>query len=328
MRVDEAFGYIRHAYETNHMPAALMIIGDIRGSAAELATQILQLLFCRKLPGPCGRCVQCQHVSNQTAFDVVWITPEKKSRQISIDQVRERLVRAVTQTSLEGGWKAGVLLAADRLTPQAANAFLKTLEEPPPQTLFLLLTDSPQNLLPTIVSRCQRIDVTDAAQPAAAAWRDNLVTMLSDPLPPGPISAMAISAQLCALLAEMKGLVEQEARAEVKEETEVEISSDVLNARIDARYREWRQQVLIALQNWFRDLLVLRAGGDEAPLHYPQARDLLQARTKHLTLAQALANVAAVDGMQRQLERNLSENYVFAYWLDRVTSGVQPERNA
>ena len=158
---------------------------------------------------------------------------------------------------------------------------------------------------------------------AAAAWRDSLVAMLSDPLPPGPVSAMAVATQLCALLAELKQDAEREARAEAKEESDVEVTNDALKALIDARYRERRQHVLVALQDWFRDLLVLRTDGTVETLHYPQCRDLLQPRARRLTLAQALANVAAVEGMQRQLERNLSENHVFAYWMDRMWSGTE-----
>ena len=66
-------------------------------------------------------------------------------------------------TAFSGGWKVGVVVGADRLEAEAANAFLKTLEEPPGKTLFLLLTDQPDAVLPTIVSRAQRIDLPRSA---------------------------------------------------------------------------------------------------------------------------------------------------------------------
>ena len=244
---------------------------------------------------------------------MVWVTPEKKSRQISIDQVRERLLRSVTQTSFEGGWKAGVLLAADRLTPPAANAFMKTLEEPPPQTLFLLLTDSPQGLPPTIVSRCQRIDVSGAPQPPAAAWRDSLVAMLST-RPPVRFGD-AVASQLCALLGELKQDAEREARAEAKEESEVEVTSDALKALIDARYRERRRHVLVALQYLYRYLLVLRAGGEAETLRYPQCRGLLQPCAQRLTLSRRWPTSPG-PGDAGQLERT-SREPCLPYWMDR-----------
>jgi len=328
MRVDEAFGCVRHAFETGRMPSAMIITGDIRGCAAELATQILQLIFCRGKAPPCGSCPACNRIRCQTAFDVVWIAPEKKSRQISIEQIRERLIHAVTQTSLEGGWKAGVLVGADRMNASAANAFLKTLEEPPPQTLFLLLTDSPQNLLPTILSRCLRVDLHADARAADAPWRGELLAILAEPLPPGPVSAMAVSARICALLAGMKQEAEERVKAEAQSETGLDETDEALSARISARYREMRQALLIALQDWYRDLLVLRTGEAGGLLRHPGSLEILRPRAERLTLAQALANIAAVEGIQRQLERNLSEETVFAYWLDRVVTGVESEKRA
>jgi DNA polymerase-3 subunit delta' len=326
MQVDAAFACIRHAYESGRMPGGLIITGDIRRGAAELATRILQLLFCREPHPPCSACARCVRVREQTAFDAVWIVPEKKSRQISIEQIRERLLAVIGQTSLEGGWKAGVIVGADRMNASASNAFLKTLEEPPPQTLFLLLTDSPQNLLPTILSRCQRLDVDHDVHTLDAVWRVELLQILAAPFPPGPLSALAMAAQIGALLATMKEEAEKQVRTEAKDEADVDESDDVLSARISARYREGRLAILIALQDWYRDLLVIRSGGAADLLHYPAQQEILRSRAAGLTAGQALANVAAVDGMQRQLERNLSEDYVLAYWLDRIVTGVQVEK--
>jgi DNA polymerase-3 subunit delta' len=326
MQIDAAFDCMRHAFESGRMPGGLIITGDIRRGAAELATRILQLLFCRESHPPCGACARCVRVREQTAFDVVWIVPEKKSRQISIDQIRERLLAAIGQTSLEGGWKAGVIVGADRMNASAANAFLKTLEEPPPQTLFLLITDSPQSLLPTVLSRCQRVDVDRGAHAQDAAWREEMLQILATPYPPGPVSALAMSARIGALLKTIMEEAEKQVRAEAAAETDVDASDDVLSARISARYREQRLALLIALQDWYRDLLVIRSGGAADLLRYPAQQEILRSRAAGLTAGQALANVAAVDGIQRQLERNLSEDYVLAYWLDRLVTGVQTEK--
>jgi DNA polymerase-3 subunit delta' len=65
----------------------------------------------------------------------------------------------MSTTSFSGGWKVAVIYGADRMREEAANAFLKTLEEPPAKTMFLLLTDAPEGILPTIASRSQRIDL-------------------------------------------------------------------------------------------------------------------------------------------------------------------------
>src|SRR4029077_6149350 len=90
--------------------------------------------------------------------DVRIVRPESKSRRIKIEEVRE-LERVSFLKASEARHKVGILVDADRLTPEAQDAFLKTLEEPPKNTLFLLISSEPQQLRYTILSRCLRINL-------------------------------------------------------------------------------------------------------------------------------------------------------------------------
>lgn len=148
MVVSEAFALISHAIDAGCAASGYLIRGDLDGSARDLARQIIFKLF-PDLP----RTGAISHP------DIIWLEPEGKSRTIKTDPVREELIVPLTQTSYSGGWKVGVISGADCMQPGAANAFLKTLEEPTPRTLFLLLTDAPDAVMPTIVSRTQRIDL-------------------------------------------------------------------------------------------------------------------------------------------------------------------------
>ena len=152
MKIDEAYDCFRKSVEADRLAQAYLVIGPPRGAAGVLAERVLQLLFCESTDGPCGRCHGCGAVEAHTTPDVLWVEPQKKSRAISIEQIRDLQGRTF-QTSVQGGWKGCVIVAADRMGAGAANAFLKTLEEPPPRSLFLLLSDTPNALLPTIVSR-------------------------------------------------------------------------------------------------------------------------------------------------------------------------------
>lgn len=96
--------------------------------------------------------------------DVFRVSPLSKLRQIKIEQIRQ-LLSSLYQTSSLGGWKIAIITEADRLLPQAANAFLKTLEEPTRRTVILLLTAAPDLLLPTIRSRCLTIRLRDGQKP-------------------------------------------------------------------------------------------------------------------------------------------------------------------
>ena len=149
MEVADAYALISHAIDTGHAAHGYLVCGDLRGQCDALTEKILRKLFPNELAQVESRCHP----------DIAWLEPEGKSRTIHVKSMRERIVEPMSATAFSGGWKVGVIVGADRMETEAANSFLKTLEEPPPKTLFLLLTDQPDAMLPTIVSRSQRIDL-------------------------------------------------------------------------------------------------------------------------------------------------------------------------
>ena len=149
MTVSDAFGLVSRAIDGGHAAHGYLVCGDLKGGCSELADLILRKLF----PG------ELSQIANRCHPDVVYLEPEGKSRTIHTDSMRDRLIAPMSTTAFSGGWKVGVIVGADRLEVAAANSFLKLLEEPTPKTLFLLLTDMPDSILPTIVSRSQRIDL-------------------------------------------------------------------------------------------------------------------------------------------------------------------------
>ena len=149
MDVAEAFALISRAIDAGRAAHGYLVVGDVRGNGAELVRRILHKLF----PDASAQVEDGSHP------DIATLAPEGKGRVVSVKAMRERIVEPMSATAFSGGWKVGVVLGADRLRPEAANAFLKSLEEPTPKTLYLLLTDQPDMILPTIVSRAQRIDL-------------------------------------------------------------------------------------------------------------------------------------------------------------------------
>ena len=149
MGVDEAYSLIAHAIDTGHAAHGYLIVGDLKGGGDELTSRILRKLY------PDARA----QVESKSHPDVAWLEPEGAKRIIKVDSMRERIVEPMSLAAFSGGWKVGVIVGADRMEAPSANAFLKSLEEPTPKTLYLLLTDQPDAILPTIVSRSQRIDL-------------------------------------------------------------------------------------------------------------------------------------------------------------------------
>ena len=160
MDVAEAFALISRAIDAGRTAHGYLVVGDLKGSAQDLADRVIRKLFPDAL----------DQVANGSHPDVVRLKPQGKSRTIKIQRdknddgpgMRDGLIEPMETTAFSGGWKVGVVVGADRMQNAAANAFLKSLEEPPPKTLYLLLTDQPDAILPTIVSRTQRIDLPRA----------------------------------------------------------------------------------------------------------------------------------------------------------------------
>src|SRR3974390_359281 len=103
----------------------------------------------------CDNCLSCRKTDQETHADVHWARPESRSRVVTVEQMRD-LTREIQLKPAEAEYKGAVITAAHRLNPQAANASLKTLEEPPAKSILILLTTEPQRILETVLSRCLR----------------------------------------------------------------------------------------------------------------------------------------------------------------------------
>jgi DNA polymerase III subunit delta' len=157
-------GQVRHAYLFAGPPA----IGK-----TTLAIEFARLLECeRRGPmgtEPCGECPACLRIAHGTHPDVALVEPLAGKRSLDVDTVRE-VLRAASLAPSAGAWRIFILPEAERMLPAAANALLKTLEEPPPGVVLLLTTSEPEVLLSTIVSRCQLVPLHPlTAEEVAAA---------------------------------------------------------------------------------------------------------------------------------------------------------------
>ena len=145
---------LRAAYEADRVPHALLIHEAPGAGGDWLANWIAQLVL---------NTDRTQHP------DWISVRPIDDSRQIRIEQIRE-LGQELSLTSHQGGYKVGVISPADVLNRFAANALLKTLEEPSPRTVLILVVTQPSRLPATILSRCQRFGISAPERSQAVAW--------------------------------------------------------------------------------------------------------------------------------------------------------------
>ncbi|PLW68910.1 DNA polymerase III subunit delta' [Pseudohalioglobus lutimaris] len=155
------------------LPHALMLAGPSHCGKARLALALSRLLLCKAPSGGlnCGECHACELSASGSHGDWRWLQPEEKSRNIKIDQVRDA-VGFATRTSSFGARKVMVLAPADAMNANAANALLKSLEEPSPGTFLLLVCDQLHSVPATIRSRCQIVRLPGPELAVSLEWLD------------------------------------------------------------------------------------------------------------------------------------------------------------
>ncbi|MGL4476483.1 MAG: DNA polymerase III subunit delta' [Shewanella sp.] len=168
------------AKQQGKLPHALLLGLDAGFGAEGLMRHIAQMALCTNVQasGACGQCKSCQLqlAGNHPDFYEIYAD----GNQIKVDQIRG-LCQSLTQTAQQAGFRVAIIFACERMNTAAANALLKTLEEPGAQTLLLLQTNRIGQLLPTIRSRCQRVLVQEPNRQQVRDWLSENMTLDSDP---------------------------------------------------------------------------------------------------------------------------------------------------
>lgn len=163
--------------DSGSLPHALLFDGPEGTGKSHFSRVFAQRALCKQPTetGPCGECKDCQLIKADTHPDFYVVEPEEKSRYIKIDQIRS-LTDSLQQTAQQGGMKVAILHPAEALNENAANALLKTLEEPSEHTLLILVCHSASRLMATIRSRCQRFSFPIPSSEDAIDWLKPLAT--------------------------------------------------------------------------------------------------------------------------------------------------------
>jgi DNA polymerase-3 subunit delta' len=238
---------------------------------------------------------------------------ETSNKQVMyhIDRIHDDLLRPMSFRPAEGQFKVAIVTDAETMNETAANAFLKLLEEPPPQTVFLLTTGRPEQLLPTIVSRCQRLRF-DPLLPEAIEGALREREGMDDGA--GLLARMADGSYSRALelarnddLMTSRTLVLEFFRAAYTQKV------DTLSQHIDEIANQGRERVKSVLRlmlRWVRDLMLYREQGEEAELVNVDQAEAIARFTQNLPEADLDAMVRLVEDALALTERNVRVSLV------------------
>jgi len=302
-----ALGYLRRAHEQNRLAHAYLISGPPgsgkRHIAAELASTV--------------NGTNPRDVFSAKARDIFVAEPESRSRRIVIEQIRE-LEHALQMRAVNGRRKVAIIGEADRLQPQAANAFLKTLEEPPNDSLLLLLSAMPEALPDTVVSRCIAIPLAAGNEQVAMPQEAELVELLRGAANENMWSienayriAQGVQRLLSAIREEIKA---ENAEALKAEEARYRNSTDgawldereeYYKALTESLYIRRRATLIETLFEWWSD--VLRARTDVDLRDLPAAEKETSAVAKRFTTAEVLRRIRRLEELRDHLGRNIQE---------------------
>ncbi|MGO8741655.1 MAG: ATP-binding protein [Limisphaerales bacterium] len=322
-----ACGRLGHAY---------LFAGDQLEELESLARTLAKTLNCQnpvKTGGVttdcCDACLSCRKIDHDTQADVHWARPESKSRIVTVEQTRE-LMREIQLKPTGAEYKVAIIAAADRLNVQAANAFLKTLEEPPGKSVLILLSTEPQRILETILSRCLRLNFfgegTRSPDPAQMEWLAHFDALAAHEQK-SLLGRYRLLDALLQRLGEIRVRVEETltARSPLQQHDEIDKDlrekwEDELAAAIEAEYRRQRAEALLLVQWWLRDVWLstlrpdkigttedgrtLAAGG--SLLKFPEISGA-EAVARRITPRQALENLQTLEQTQRLLHTNVQE---------------------
>jgi DNA polymerase III subunit gamma/tau len=275
---------LRNAVEQGKVHHAYLFVGSRGTGKTSMAKILARSLNCERggpTVSPCGECESCLTIAAGTSIDVIEMDAASNR---SVDDVRE-LRERVAYTPARGRWKVYILDEAHMLTKEAWNAFLKTLEEPPPNTLFVLATTEAHRVMATIADRCQRFDFQRPTLEQIAEVLNRVAVAEGIEVEEGAVAMIARSASgsFRDALGTLDQLVAFGGRR-VSLESVLELlgaaDAELLFETVDAVAAEDPKGVLLGVEK------MVRAGRDPAQF----ARDLL-AHLRHLLVTQIVGEV-------------------------------------
>jgi DNA polymerase III subunit delta' len=313
---DKIISLLDCSLETDAVAHAYLLVGPRHVGKGTLAVNLAQALNCDGPELPCGQCRSCRRILDGKHADVTRTGLDSKT-EIGIDDIRG-LQRLANLPPYEGKYKVFIIDDAEYLSTEAANALLKILEEPPQRVVWLLLAAEEERLLPTITSRCQRLEL----KPVSAERAQDVL-----------INSYNIDAEKASLLTQLchgrfGWALSALANDDILEQRAQSIArlSSLSTARLGQRFayaqelagqfsqdRKAGAEIVQIWLDWWRDLLLIKGGCEEAIVN-ADYRTALEAQARGLSLSEIKGFLANLCLLQEEISKNVNPRLAWE-WL-------------
>lgn len=255
--------HFQHVIQSDKISHAYILNGEEGTGKKMLADIFSAVLQCEeKGIEPCEKCLSCRQAEGKNQPDIIWVTHEKPN-SIGVEDVRGQIIGDIQTKPYKGPYKIYIIAEAQKLTPQAQNALLKTIEEPPAYGIILFLTTNSQSFLPTILSRCVTLNLKPVSD---AEIRKYLMEEVKIP---------DYKADLCVAFAqgnlgkaiklassEHFDEIKQHAVSLLRRAGEIELSELLRNLKEINEFKIDINDYLDLMLIWFRDVLLFKVTND------------------------------------------------------------------
>lgn len=331
---DKAVDFLQRSLAAGRLSHAYLIVGPEHVGKMVLAKSLSQAVNCSGHGLPCGECLSCSRIASGKHADVKvvvpgFVDPVKNAHrtEISIDDIEE-LQRLASTPPYEGRCKVFIIDGAERLSNEATNRLLKTLEEPAPSVLFLLLTSKEHALLPTVVSRCQRLEL--APLPVETA-RQLLERRWGASVEQAVLLAHLSRGCLGWAIAALRDQGVMEGR-----KTDMDVLAGLLPASYEDRFalvtgwlrkhgrsRDRLEDLLHLWLEWWRDILLVKAGCSDSLTNIDR-REELGSCASMLDNAEVLKGVQAIRSAMERLAANANPRLCLEALMLEVPQAMPP----
>lgn len=298
--------HLQTAIEQNKISHSYIINGEPGSGKKLIAAIFAETLQCEdKGINPCGLCKSCIQAESKNHPDIIWVTHEKYS--IGVDDIRNQLNNSIAIKPYSGPYKIYIVPDADKMTEQAQNALLKTIEEPPEYAVILLLTNNIDSLLPTILSRCVTLNLKPVKTDLIEKYLmercqvPDYMAKISAGFSQGNVGK-AVRYSSSPDFLEMK----DETLHVLKYIDEMEIYEVVEAVRHLSEHKLEINDCIDFMQLWYRDILMFKVTKDPNALLFKEEYSFISAQAKKRSYEEIEDIIKAMDKAKKRLDANVN----------------------